>query len=200
MKLFITTIIVLLAFIISGCTRPYYSPYHGYNRGSLRVNQPPIYNQRVRTPSTSRRSYTARINVDGDVSYVDRKYFKQTLSEALYRNGIISDYNSPNTIDIRIITTIEDSKTSGGSSYQNCSAFKLDRKAQGAVIYTVKGKGYYTNSINYKFKIKSASCVSYDDAELKARKMLYRRLGEVTASKIIKLKPKLRRNGASYKR
>jgi len=198
LRLFIFIFTALFALIVSGCTKPYFGSNNGYN-GSVRVSEPTEYNQRVRAPSTSRRAYLARVNVSGDVAYVDRKYFKQTFEEALYRNGIIPDYNSPNTIDVRIIVTFKDSKTSGGASYQNCSAYKLDRKAQGAVIYTVKGKGYYTDSINYKFDIKSASCVSYDDAELKARKILYRRLGEVTASRVVRLKSKLIKNGAGCK-
>ncbi len=198
MRLSIIIFTALFALVISGCTRPYYGSNYGYG-GSVRVNEPTQYNQRVKTPASSRRNYLARVNIGGDISYVDRKYFRQTFEEALYKHGIIPDYNSPNTIDVRVIVTFKDSKTSGGDSYQNCSAFKLDRKAQGAVIYTVKGKGYYTNSINYKFDIKSASCVSYDDAELKARKMLYRRLGEVTAAKVVGLKSKLRKNGAGCK-
>ncbi len=195
MKLLIYIATFLFALILSGCTSRFYNPGYGY-RGDVRVNNSPQYNQQIRTPSTTSRSYTARIEVSGDTSYIDRKYFKQALSEILYRNGIIDDYNSPNQIDIRLITTIKDTKTSGGDSYQNCTAFKLDRLAQGAVIYTVKGRGYYTNSINYKFKIKSASCVSFDDAELKARRRLYRRLGEITAQKVLEVKPKLLRNGA----
>ena len=188
--------LTLATFLISGCSSSFFNSGNGQGG----VYSAPQYNERVRTPSSRKRVYTARINVTGDISYVDRKYFKQTFNEALYRNGIVSDYNSPNVIDIRIIKTVEDSKTSGGASYQNCSAYKLDRKAQGAVIYNIKGKGYYTNSINYKFLVKSASCVSYDDAELKARKKLFRRLGEITASRIISVKSKLRRNGAGCRR
>jgi len=188
----------LAVLVLSGCGSSLSSSSSNGVRGGVYTG--PQHTQRVRTRSSSRRAYTARINISGDTSYVDRKYFKRTFSEALEKKGIVSDYNSPNTIDIRIIKSVEDSKTSGGNSYQNCSAYKLDRRAQGAIIYTVKGKGYYTNSINYKFLVKSASCVSYDDAERKARKKLFRRLGEITANRVAKVKPKLRRNGAGCRR
>jgi len=195
LRALIILISMAVVLFLSGCG----SVFGNSSRGGG-VYTAPQYNERVRTQSSSRKVYTARINVTGDTSYIDRKYFKQTFNEALYRNGIVSDYNSPNVIDIRIIKSVEDSKTSGGDSYQNCSAYKLDRKAQGAVIYNIKGKGYYTNSINYKFLVKSASCVSYDDAELKARKKLFRRLGEITASRVVNLKSKLRKNGAGCRR
>jgi len=207
LKLFKIILTLLLAIFISGCTRSYFSsnyPSYYYpptrQEEPVRVTEPVRSNQEVRAPVVNRyKSYTARVDIDGDVSYVDRKYFRQSFSEVLYRNHILSDYNSPNKIDVRIIVTVRDSKTSGGDSYQNCSAYKLDRKAQGAVIYTIKGKGYYTNSVNFKFNVKSASCVSFDDAELKARKLLYRRLGEITGSKVVKYKSKLIRNRAGCK-
>jgi len=195
LKLFFYLFLALASIALSGCGSSF---LNGNSRGG--VYSAPQYNERVRTPSSRGRVYTARVNVSGDTSYIDRKYFKQTLTEALDRKGIVADYNSANTIDIRIIKSVEDTKTSGGDSYQNCSAYKLTRKAQGAVIYTVKGKGYYTNSINYKFLVKSASCVSYDDAELKARKKLFRRLGEITANKVASVKPKLRENRAGCRR
>jgi len=196
--------IVLGVFVIflSGCSKPFYQPSYSNNsynttiptqNQTITVNRTPQYNQEIRTePSRRAKVYTARIDVSGDIAYIDRKYFKRTLSEILDKRGIVEDYNSPNKIDIRVITTVEDTKTSGGDSYQNCSAYKLDRKAQGAVIYTIRGKKYYTNSINYKFLVKSASCVSYDDAELKARKRLFRRLGEITADRIARVKGILR--------
>ncbi len=193
MKLVTVLVPLALVTIFSGCASRYSHP--SYGGGSLYGNvnsnsSSNTYRGEVRS-ARGGANYNARVDVSGDISYVDRKYFKQTLTSELYKRGIEDNYNSPNRINVRIISTVNDTKTSGGASYQNCSAYKLTRDAQGAIIYTVKGKGYYTNSINYKFKVYSSSCISYDDAELKARKKLFRRLGEITADRLRGIKSKL---------
>ena len=196
MKFIFFIFVTLVSLIFSGCMNRAYAPSYTYRGVSGGAYGAPQYTQRERTPHRGR-VYSSRVNITGDVSYVDRKYFKQTLEDILRQSGIEEDYNSPNKIDIRIIKSVDKTKTSGGDSYQNCSAFQINQVAQGAILYTIRGKLTYNDTINYKFTVNSASCVSYDDAELKARKKLYRRLGEITASRLVNLKSKLLRDGAN---
>jgi len=167
---------LLFAFFASGC-----STKRGLNAPGYKT---------INTNFSRGGNYSASLHISGDLSYLDRKYFTRAFASKLEGKGISLEYNSENRIDIRVTKTVLDTRTSGGDSYQNCSTFKLDRKVTGVVEYILRGKETYANSINYKFLVKSSSCLSYDDAERKARLKLIKRLGEITGSKVATLRGK----------
>jgi len=134
------------------------------------------------------RVYNAKLSMSGDLSFLDRRYFRRTFVTKLEDRGININYNSLNEIDIKITKSVLDDRSSGGASYQNCSAFKLDRKVVGTVEYIIHGKNTYADSINYKFLVKSSSCISYDDAERKAKLLLIKKLARITAARVAKHK------------
>jgi len=184
-------VVISFSFILSGCLGSRNSNvYPGYKT----ITTGPSYNGSTqnRGGRSHKGVYKASLHVSGDLSFLDRKYLKSTLETKLEDRGINIEYNALNSINVRVTKNILDNRSSGGEAYQNCSAYKLDRRVTGTVEYIIRGKETYASSINYKFLVKSSSCVSYDDAERKARLLLIKKLGSVTASKIAKHKGMLK--------
>lgn len=129
--------------------------------------------------------------ISGNTLYVDRKTFKNSLSESLELRGAKLGFNPDTHLKIDFNQTILD-ENRFKAEYHYKPQFRIDRRVKVVVSYTMYGKAHYQNSFTYNVLLKSGSFLSYDDADRKAHKILFRKLGSLVAERVLSLRHKFR--------
>lgn len=129
--------------------------------------------------------------ISGNTLYIDRKTFKQSLSDMLELRRAKLEFNPDAHLKVHFNQTILD-ENRFKADYHYKPQFRLDRRVKVVVTYTMYGKSHYQNSFTYNVLLKSGSFLSYDDADRKAHKILFRKLGSMVADRILSLRHKFR--------
>ena len=129
--------------------------------------------------------------VSGNTLYIDRKAFKEALTNSLRAHKADIGYN-PNA---HLIVHIDQTKLNENrfkATHHNYLQYRIDRKIHLVVDYTMYGKSQYHNSFTYNVLVKSGSYISFDDADRKAHKILFRKLGNMVAQRVLALRHRFR--------
>ncbi len=129
--------------------------------------------------------------ISGDTLYIDRKYFKESLSNYLKEHKAALEFNP----DAHLIVHFTQTKLSEHrfkTHYRDIEQYRIDRRISVVVDYSLYGKSSYHNSFTYNVLIKSGSYVSYDDADRKAHIILFKELGRMVGKRVIALRHKFR--------
>ena len=125
--------------------------------------------------------------ISGDTLYIDRKYFKKSLSDYLAQHRASLEFN-PHT---HLIVSFQQTMLNENrfkAFYKNSEQYRIDRRLSVVVSYSMYGKSNYHNSFTYNVTLKSGSYQSYEDAERKAHIILFRQLGKMVGKRVIALR------------
>ncbi|MGV6829928.1 MAG: hypothetical protein ACWA5P_00010 [bacterium] len=129
--------------------------------------------------------------ISGNTLYIDRKYFKESLSENLEYRGAKLEFNPDTHLKVNFTQSVLD-KNRFKANYHYEPQYRIDRRVRVVVTYTLQGKSHYQNSFTYNVLLKSGSDVSYNDADRKAHKILFRKLGSMVAQRVLELRHKFK--------
>lgn len=129
--------------------------------------------------------------MSGNTLYIDRKTFKESLSESLELRGTKLEFNPDAHLKVDFNQIVLD-ENRFKADYHYKPQFRIDRRVKVVVTYTMYGKSHYQNSFTYNVLLKSGSFLSYDGADRKAHKILFRKLGSMVAERILSLRHEFR--------
>jgi len=127
--------------------------------------------------------------ISGDTLYIDRKYFKEALSEYLKDHKAALEFN-PNAHLIVNFTQTVLNENRFQTYYRDAKQYRIDRRVSVVVNYSMYGKSNYHNSFTYNVLVKSGSFVSYEDADRKAHIILFKQLGKMVGQRVLALRHK----------
>ena len=129
--------------------------------------------------------------INGNTLYIDRKYFKETLSQYLKEHKASLEFN-PNAHLIVSFTQTVLNENRFQTFYKDEKQYRIDRRVSVVVDYSMYGKSNYHNRFTYNVLVKSGSFVSYEDADRKAHIILFKQLGKMVGKRVIALRHKFR--------
>ncbi len=129
--------------------------------------------------------------ISGDTLYIDRKYFKETLSQYLKEHKAALEFNPNAHLIVNFTQTILN-ENKFQTYYRDAKQYRIDRRVSAVVDYSMYGKSNYHNRFTYNVLVKSGSFVSYDDADRKAHIILFKQLGKMVGQRVLSLRRKFR--------
>lgn len=129
--------------------------------------------------------------ISGNTLYIDRKTFKESLSDTLELGNAKLTFNPNAHLEVNFNQTVLD-ENRFKADYRYQLQYRIDRRVKIVVSYIMYGKSNYQNSFTYNVQLKSGSFLSYDDADRKAHKILFKKLGSMVAQRVLALRHKFK--------
>ncbi len=129
--------------------------------------------------------------MSGNTLYIDRKYFKESLSQYLKEHKASLEFNPDAHLIVNIKQNVLD-ENKFKTYYNGRLQYRIDRRLSVIVDYSMYGKSNYHNSFTYNVLVKSGSYVSFDDADRKAHIILFKKLGNMLGERVIALRHRFR--------
>ena len=129
--------------------------------------------------------------ISGNTLYIDRKYFKESLSQYLKEHKASLEFNPNAHLIVNIRQNVLD-ENRFKTYYNGRLQYRIDRRLSVVIDYSMYGKSNYHNSFTYNVLIKSGSYISFDEADRKAHIILFKKLGKMVGERVIALRHRFR--------